>query len=703
LKAQMKNLTTSFPPMPVGADKSNLNPSPSFAKQVYRSVGALLLFVFVYFFLFFGALAIALVFGLLGYAILTANLSFIGLVVGVGFIAAGLLLVFFVIKFLFKRTYTDYSDKVEVNKEEQPTLFAFIDKLTVETGSPKPKKIFITANVNAGVFYNSSFWSMFFPVRKNLQIGLGLVNSVNTSEFKAIMAHEFGHFSQRSMKFGSYVYNLNKVIYDMLFENDSYQKLLNTWARMHMIFRLMAFININIIKGMQAILKKVYVVVNKTYLGLSREMEFHADAVAAYVSGSNQSISSLKRVELGQLCYSDVLDYWNLKLTENKRSDNLYVQHSEVIKLFSRKHNLELDEYGLPVINRQTSFTNNNVIEMDDPWSSHPLTADREERLRHFNLNTETLTQPAWSIFNDPIKLQKKLTDMLYLNASAGEKAEIIGLEEFQSDFSKLINNRLFDGLYRDYYDHHSITPFSVDELILAAGTTTDGITPAELFSDENCNLPSVAANLQQHITTLDQLINIRTDIKRFYYQHVEYKSEDATGLHATITTKFDETVEKIKELDKRIFIFFYNVAKTDETRAQLVNSYRRLFKYQAEAMNDEKLYNDMIATMQPVYGKMQPNQIRNTMSDIYAKEKTVKPRIQEIIDDEFIAQRINAADLVAINTYLKNNWLYYIRQYDSNAINVFNKAMRAYISVTSTAVFLAKESLLMFQSHLIT
>jgi len=38
---------------------------------------------------------------------------------------------------------------------------------------------------------------MFLPVKKNLQIGMALVNSVTVTEFKAILAHEFGHFSQK--------------------------------------------------------------------------------------------------------------------------------------------------------------------------------------------------------------------------------------------------------------------------------------------------------------------------------------------------------------------------------------------------------------------------------------------------------------------------------------------------------------------------
>jgi Zn-dependent protease with chaperone function len=46
--------------------------------------------------------------------------------------------------------------------------------------------------------------------RKNLQIGIGLVNSVTVSEFKAVLAHEFGHFSQRSMKVAAIASSLSR-------------------------------------------------------------------------------------------------------------------------------------------------------------------------------------------------------------------------------------------------------------------------------------------------------------------------------------------------------------------------------------------------------------------------------------------------------------------------------------------------------------
>jgi len=58
------------------------------------------------------------------------------------------------------------------------------------------------------------------PGRKNLVIGLGLVNRLNLSEFKAVLAHEFGHFSQNSMKLGSYVYTSNRIIGEIVFGRD---------------------------------------------------------------------------------------------------------------------------------------------------------------------------------------------------------------------------------------------------------------------------------------------------------------------------------------------------------------------------------------------------------------------------------------------------------------------------------------------------
>src|SRR5690606_1667330 len=205
------------------------------------------------------------------------------------------------VKFLFKSNKIDRSGLFEIKKSDQPRLFEFVTRIAEETHTPLPKKIYVSADVNASVFYDSTFWSMFFPVRKNLQIGLGLVNAVTLSEFKAIIAHEFGHFSQRSMKLGSYVYHMNKIIFNLLHDNEGYENTLQSWANASWYFSIFAVITIRIVNGIKWVLRQVYALVNMQYMSLSRQMEFHADTISASVSGASHLITSLHRLEVADI------------------------------------------------------------------------------------------------------------------------------------------------------------------------------------------------------------------------------------------------------------------------------------------------------------------------------------------------------------------------------------------------------------------
>lgn len=694
----MKSLTPPYPPAPTGADKSVVKPSQAFNKQVYRSIGAIILFVITYIFVLLGSVAIAIAFCFLGYFILLAHIGFISLAAGVGIMIAGVLLVYFVIKFLFKKNHTDYSDKIEISEAEQPELFSFIHQLTTEAEAPKPKRIFITADVNAGVFYDSSFWSMFLPVKKNLQIGLGLVNSVNISEFKAVMAHEFGHFSQRSMKFGSYVYNFNKVIYNMLYENEGYDKLLTKWARMHSIFRLMAHLNINIIKGIQSLLKNVYLVVNKTYLGLSREMEFHADAAAAYVSGSNQVVNSLKRIEIGQLCYSSLLDYWNQKLSKNERSLNFYPQQLEIIKYYAVRNDLLQDDYGLPIIDSEKVLADNDQIMIEDQWSSHPSTADRELRLSMLNLNTVTLNDPAWLLFKEPEKLQLRLTDHIYSTANTKPGISVRDFNDFKAEFYGSISQDSFNTEYKDYFDGRNITQFDIDDAI-AFSEHAQTITFDQLFSRENCNLQNIIEKMQKNAALLDQVIEVRKDVKTFDYKGIKHDRSDAPKIQSEIEAEVKIKQQEIKDLDQKIFIYFYKAGKSAEIREELVNKYRKLFHYQSDAVQDLDLYNDILIAINPIYTSMTPDRINATLQEVYKKEKKLKPRIQEIIADIETRPHISDEQLKAMEYYVQARLIYYYEPtYDNKSIGEFNKAIDAYISSILKRNFEIKKDLLNFQ-----
>ena len=189
----MGDLNFNYPANPVNVPASVTEPKISFKKEVTRVMGNILLFFVVYIILFLLSIGLTIACFYGGVAIIVAIPRLTTILAGLGLIGLGVMVFVFLIKFLFAVTRYDRSGIIEVNEEEQPKLFAFIRQLTKDTQTPFPKKIFISPEVNACVFYDSSFWSMFLPIKKNLQIGLGLVNSLNVSEFKAVMSHEFGH------------------------------------------------------------------------------------------------------------------------------------------------------------------------------------------------------------------------------------------------------------------------------------------------------------------------------------------------------------------------------------------------------------------------------------------------------------------------------------------------------------------------------
>ena len=78
-----------------------------------------------------------------------------------------------------------------------------------------------------------------------------------------------------------------------LYDNNWYGTLAQKIADVHAIIGFFVMVAAKIIQGIQFILRKVYEVVNLSYMSLSREMEFHADEVAANITGSKPLITSL--------------------------------------------------------------------------------------------------------------------------------------------------------------------------------------------------------------------------------------------------------------------------------------------------------------------------------------------------------------------------------------------------------------------------
>lgn len=678
-----------YPVTPTNVPSSITQPSPAFKKQVGGVMGSIVLFFSVYILLF--AASIALVIGCVyaGIAIITHIGHLIAIFAGIGLIGLGIMVLIFLVKFLFAVSRFDRSNSVEITETEQPELFGFIRQVTKDTQAPFPKKIYLSPDVNACVFYDSSFWSMFLPIRKNLQVGLGLVNSVNVSEFKAVIAHEFGHFSQRSMKLGSFVYNVNRIIHNMLFENTSYSNALGSWASVSDVFALFASITVRIAQGIQWVLRQMYGLINKSYMSLSREMEFHADAVAASVSGSKSLITALRRIELADAGYNIALQKCDDLFKEKKVSNNIYQNHKTVLNHLADEYKLT-KEHGLPVVTAEFVHSNNTSrVNFKDQWASHPSTEDREKHLQQLSVEAEIITEPAWALFRDKEQLQLQLTQKVYENATIDKKdIVIVDDSEFEAKLQGDIKQYTLPDQYNGFYDNRLIEVPAVEDekdvLKAIAGITTF----EEIFSAENSTLYKKIKSATADLEVVNAIANKNIRAKTFDFDGKKYKNDEAPSIAEIIEKELKQQQEELKNIDKKAISFFMDKAEEKGSKEDLDSKYKDYFNFRRKADNYLAQINKMLESLGPVYSGQtipieQINRMITTLKETHEPEwkksltewislgvhndnSNEKEKIQKFISSDYVyfnGTSFFDAELTELNELCNTSW---------NAINAW-------------------------------
>lgn len=659
----MHSQMSLYPTTPVNVSPETTAPRAAYKKEVGKVMSSIISFFVVYVIMI--VLSIALSFGCvyLGVAVMGATGHFIGIVAGLGIISIGIMVFIFLVKFIFSVKKVDESKMITVTEEEQPRLYAFIRQLTTDTQTQFPQKIVLSADVNACVFYNDSFWSMFFPVKKNLQIGLGLVNSLTLSEFKAVMAHEFGHFSQKSMKLGSFVYNVNKVIYNMLYENNDYGKFLSGWGSIHAVISIFVWVTVQLIKGIQKILEGMYSFINKSYMSLSREMEFHADAVAASVSGSNNCISALKKIELSDMCFNMVLQKADLYLQQREVLENVYTKHNVVMRHYAT-------EFNLPMKNNVPVMTDGflkrfqlSKVNIQNQWASHPSMEDRVERLSQLNIEASADEQPAWILFNNSSQLQKELTALLYSHLPANLKETVVSENTFEEKYVKDADTYQLPAAYNGYYDGRQMNEMDFEKVFnRPSALPLNRQTVQECFNDEKAAMPRQLAALQSDAGILEAIISKRIDTKSFDYDGEKYQEEDAPAVLEKIKTAVEKMERQIQQDEENHAAFFYAMAvKTGADKASLLKA-----KYLSHFANRKKadefilIYQQIQALLTPL---MQGQSVRiedaKTMAGELCRESIkIKPLLRYFLDNGIIKEGEPAKNVEQfINAEYKYFW----------------------------------------------
>jgi Zn-dependent protease with chaperone function len=318
-----------YPPGPADVPRGLTRPGLDYRLRAAAMIGGLFLFLALYLALIATAGVVAYEAALIsptdarGEGILWLLVMKIG-----GPVAAGLLCVF-LIKGLFKGHTVERGNHVPLREEDHPELFEFIRRVYRDVGAPAPRRVVASPDVNAALVCDTSLLNLIIPPEKDLLIGLGLVNVLTLSEFKAVLAHEFGHFAQKSVGLGSYLYVANQVMHDVIYGRDWLDRVVDRWAELDVRISFPALGLKAALGSVRWLLGGLYHGLNLLHLSLSRQMEFNADNVAVSVTGSDALINALARFDFGNECLADAAKSLNAAADHGLFSDDLFYHHSQ--------------------------------------------------------------------------------------------------------------------------------------------------------------------------------------------------------------------------------------------------------------------------------------------------------------------------------------------------------------------------------------
>ena len=686
-------------------DNNALKVSENFRKMAIRSVLSIILFLVTYIVLIILGIGLIALCGLAAYGLVALKLASVTLMLAIGFLGMGFMTFFFLIKFIFSSPKkVDRSHLMEINEKEQPELFQLIHEIVNEVKTNFPKQVYLSSDVNASVFYDSNFWSMFFPVRKNLQIGIGLMNSVSAVELKAILAHEFGHFSQRSMKVGSYVYNMNKVIYNMLYDNDNFSSLLDRWSSSSSYFALFSKGSILVIRGIQYVLIKVYRVLNLNYMALSREMEFHADAVAASVTGSEPLANSLLRLELADHSLSTVFEYYDAKIAASQKTNNFYPQQHFVMNRLSVAENLPVED-GLPKVSVEIyKQVKKTKLALYDQWSSHPTTEERVERLI-------ALGQPikgqygslSIDILNNKEQIEEMMTSLLFSRVSFENAPEIVETKDFITAYLKQEEENSYPPVYKRYFNSRNpYTGFSTDDFEIVSIQQEETIE--QVFDDETISHIGSMNNAISDKEILEKISSGELEIKTFDYDGQKYTSADTYSLIKYLDEEIKNYDENLKKKDIDIFRYF---SKTALRQGNLEQFKEKSLAYQTVAVQldvQQEAYISLASSTHFFHTTTPFEEITNNMFLVKKQEKPFKEQLKLLLENDVYRDSMDDEMKLNFEEYIGNDWKYFANNhYFDQEIEILFKVMSAYYMVINKVHFKLKKALLDYMAALIT
>jgi len=198
---------------------------------------------------------------------------------------------------------------VRLDPQKEKPLFHLVERITKAVGSPMPSEILVDSQVNASAHLSKGVFSKSLT----LTIGLPLLYGMNVQTVSGILAHEFGHFTQRLGMRSTYIVgSINNWFYSKTHEHDNWDDWVDDLMESEYGF-LQAGAHIAKFGSQlcKAILIGLAGIARLISLTLIRQMEFDADRYEIALLGSTQYRKTAIRLRELATAYQLIFDDLN--------------------------------------------------------------------------------------------------------------------------------------------------------------------------------------------------------------------------------------------------------------------------------------------------------------------------------------------------------------------------------------------------------
>ena len=412
-------------------------------------------------------LYIAMLLGSLTAIVVGIVLGFKGICLGFPLAILAAVIFAYLLKSLFyKQDAEERQLSVEITEDEHPKLFGFVQQLCDEIGVSTPAKIHVLPEPNAAAMEVAGLKNLFVPPEKELFVGIGLINALNLSEFKAVLAHEFGHFAQYGYA-SVYTRRAAVIVSNLIVGQDGFERMIRGLMQRGNVFGFVLFGLTWAIKWPLWLAFKLFA---KTRHQLAFEAEFHSDRVGASMAGSNAMVHSLYRVGFASETYGHAIDDLKKAADHDLFTADLYYHQHAAGDIIRRKK--RDPQYGLspkfadPAEGRRVQIFREDEEEDHDDEDYHPPNHEREENVKSPFVPADEDERSAWILFDNPTELREKMTYKVYRRMKWIRKGTAL---DDPKDVQKFIDDEhyetTYDARYEGAYDDRLLNPGRLDEL----------------------------------------------------------------------------------------------------------------------------------------------------------------------------------------------------------------------------------------------